>query len=263
MHITPTPLRPSSLKALPCQRLPLTRHINVDISTRFALTYPTYPFRTTKPKSTPTLPTIVSPPRRSIPKDSQNIPIDTLKDDEVTDTFDIPPLNPAAPNPGILTTDASNTPRAAANDGTGPGAATAAASTPRSSPEPARGGGFRPVRGARYRTWFKAMGIGMGGSLSDLRGQDSPDLLGGDLEDYAAPAAFYSSQSGLLGKVVWEGIVGLDVLIAELNEVLQFTGEEISGFDFRFVYDAWEYEYQVTESIAGKTNVVVRQVDRG
>lgn len=91
-----------------------------------------------------------------------------------------------------------------------------------------------------------------------MRGAESPDLLSEDLEQFAAPAAFYSNQSGLLGRVRFKGVVGLEILIDKLNLVLQFTGEETRDFDFRNVYENWEYRYQVIETI-GPTDRVIEE----
>lgn len=119
----------------------------------------------------------------------------------------------------------------------------------------------RPARpsgrlGAKFSTWFRA--IGSAGNLRDMRGAESPDLLSEDLEQFAAPAAFYSNQSGLLGRVRFKGVVGLEILIDKLNLVLQFTGEETRDFDFRNVYENWEYRYQVIETI-GPTDRVIEE----
>jgi len=119
----------------------------------------------------------------------------------------------------------------------------------------ARVGGVR-LRGAKYSTWFKAMGTSRGGTIADMRGAaESPDLLGGDLAGYAAPAAFYSNQSGILGAVKFAGVVSLGELIGRLNQALQFAGEEAPSFDFMTAYDSWEYSYQIVGEIGGETFV--------
>jgi hypothetical protein len=87
------------------------------------------------------------------------------------------------------------------------------------------------------------------GKLREMARAESPDLLGEDLEEYGAPAAFYSNQSGILGQVRWGGIIPLEVLIDKLNLKLQFVGEESRDFDFRSAYSQWTYRYQVVESI--------------
>lgn len=116
------------------------------------------------------------------------------------------------------------------------------------------------LRDAAYTTWFKAMGAGFGASLEDLRNAKSPDLLSDDLEEYAAPAAFYSNQSGLLGRVKWQGIVPLEQLIEDLNIALQFAGEEMEAFDFRDAYEVWEYKYQVIEQVGEGDPRVIEEI---
>ena len=120
-------------------------------------------------------------------------------------------------------------------------------------------GGFRRKRGASYSTWFKAMGTV--GLLADMRDADSPDLLGDELPDFPAPRAFYSQQSDLLGKVKWQGVKPLGELIGELNNALQFVGEEVDGFDFRTVYDQWEFRYQIAENVGGPEGVTTIIID--
>jgi hypothetical protein len=111
--------------------------------------------------------------------------------------------------------------------------------------------------GAKLTTWFKALGTT--GSISDMRGAESPDLLSQDLEDFAAPRAWYSNQGGLLGRVRWQGEIGLEILIDRLNIALQFAGEESGDFDFRVAYPRWEYRYQIIETI-GPTSRVLSEI---
>lgn len=114
---------------------------------------------------------------------------------------------------------------------------------------------------ANYTTWFKAMGtIGSLEELGNAPKDQSPDLLHEDLEDFTAPAAWYSNQNALFGKVIWkpgdrlplirgvydDGIVPYDDLIRELNLRLQ-GGDDDPNFDFRVVYDRWSLRYQVLE----------------
>lgn len=110
-----------------------------------------------------------------------------------------------------------------------------------------------------YATYFKAFGT-MGDS-NDMRMGGSPSILREDIEEQAAPAAFYSNQSGILGKVKWEGRVSLDTIIAELNEHLQYLGEENKGFDFREVYRHWEYRYQVVRFVGKEQTIEVEKFD--
>lgn len=113
-------------------------------------------------------------------------------------------------------------------------------------------GDIQRLRGATYDTYFKAMGImGTKELFANMRDGESPSLLEEDDDRLPIPAAFYSQQSGVLGKVKWQGIVPLDDLVEELNGALQFVGEEISGFDFREAYDYWELTYRVFERIGG------------
>lgn len=114
--------------------------------------------------------------------------------------------------------------------------------------------------GARFFTHFKAFGTV--GALADMRQVESPDLLNEDLEDFNAPAAFYSNQSGILGQARWNGIVPLDVLIERLNDQLQFSGEGSKRFDFREVYPHWEYRYQVTEVLGDERHVIAFEKKR-
>lgn len=109
---------------------------------------------------------------------------------------------------------------------------------------------FSRTRGARYTSWFRAQGT-MGSTMTDETYARMQRMLEEDLEEdiAAAPAAFYSNQSGLLGKVRWRGIKILDEILESLNIKLQFRGEEIEGFDFRDIYSRWEYRYQVIETI--------------
>ncbi|MHB1059783.1 MAG: hypothetical protein ACYC0F_18060 [Rhodanobacter sp.] len=120
-------------------------------------------------------------------------------------------------------------------------------------------GGVTKLRAAKYDTWFKATGT-MGG-LKDLSDPYNRGLLDEDLEDFAAPAQFYSNQGTVLGRVKWTGIVPPEDLIAELNLKLQYEGEEIPGFDFRDVYSRWDYTYQIVESIGGVPTRIYRQRD--
>lgn len=98
------------------------------------------------------------------------------------------------------------------------------------------------------------------GRREEMKGAESPDLLSEDLEEFAAPAAFYSNQSGLLGRVRWRGVRPLDALFDELNSKLQFAGEESADFDFRLVYSSWEYRYQVIETL-GPTDRIITEVN--
>lgn len=111
-------------------------------------------------------------------------------------------------------------------------------------------GDLRVNRAAVYSTWFRA--VGTMGSLDEMRGGHSPDLMRDDIEDAPAAAAFYSNEGTVLGRVKWDGIRPLDELIADLNTKLQYEGEEVRGFDFRDVYERWEYRYQVVETFGGR-----------
>lgn len=140
------------------------------------------------------------------------------------------------------------TERARARDGSGAGGGPLLVPGPIISENPTE------RRGARYSTWFKALGTA--GRREDMRGAESPDLLSEDLEEFAAPAAFYSNMSGLLGQVRFRGVVPLENLIDKLNVQLQFAGEESRDFDFRNAYASWEYRYQVIESLGPADRVI-------
>lgn len=117
--------------------------------------------------------------------------------------------------------------------------------------------------GATYTTFFKAMGTS--GDLRVIEGAPkgkSPDVFRETLEDLGAPGAFYSNQSGLLGRVKWEGIVPLETLFDELNLKLQFIGEETAGFDFRLAYREWSYKYQVIETLGPTDRIILEIADR-
>lgn len=92
---------------------------------------------------------------------------------------------------------------------------------------------------------------------------ESPPLLDmiEELDDFAAPAAFYSNNPEYLGRVVWEDFKPLEELIDELNVALQFVGEEVEGFDFRRFYDEWQFVYQIVEKI-GKLPVVKLKIQK-
>lgn len=130
------------------------------------------------------------------------------------------------------------------------------------APSPAGPGGVvvqRPRslrKAARYETWFKAMGTT--GELEDLRGR-SPDIVNEVVEEYGAPAAWYSTQ--ILGQVRFKGELALEFLIDELNSKLQFVGEGPADFDFRRDYPQWSYRYQVIEYIGPTERVVAEASD--
>lgn len=123
-------------------------------------------------------------------------------------------------------------------------------------PEPIRTAPESGRKGGRFTTWFRALGTM--GTLQEMRGAESPDLLGEDLEEFGAPAAFYSNQGGLLGQVRFRGVIPLEVLIDRLNIKLQFVGEESGDFDFRTAYSKWEYRYQIVETL-GPTDTVIEE----
>lgn len=105
---------------------------------------------------------------------------------------------------------------------------------------------FKSFKGKRegfsYTTWFKA--IGSMESLAELKGGDSPSIVNEMMEfdDYDIPSAFYSHS--ILGKVKWKGIRDRERIIAELNFVAPWSGN-----DFRDIYSKWEYTYRVVESV--------------
>lgn len=113
--------------------------------------------------------------------------------------------------------------------------------------------------GAEYTTVFRAMGTF--GDLEELRGR-SPSILQDDIEEIGAPAAWYSTQGGLLGQANFPGIVPLDILLDRLNDSLQFLGEESPNFDFRTAYPRWEYRYHVVETLGPTDRVITDIRDR-
>lgn len=114
-------------------------------------------------------------------------------------------------------------------------------------------------KGATYSTWFKAMGTM--GTAADLKDPYLSNLLTEDLEEFSAPAQFYSNQSGLLGQVRWKGNIPLEILIDKLNVQLQYIGDESPDFDFRSAYWRWSYKYQVIESLGPTDRVVFSSED--
>lgn len=123
--------------------------------------------------------------------------------------------------------------------------------TPRRGPARPAPESFRRLRGAEYRTLFKA--VGTMGSEADLTGTDSPDLFEAD-DDAPAYDSFYSNVT--LGRVYWDGIEPLERLIKKLNRALQFVENETKGFDFRKYYRFWSYRYAVFERIGGVTRTM-------
>lgn len=113
--------------------------------------------------------------------------------------------------------------------------------------------------GATYYTYFRAFGTF--GSRAEMTGRDSPDVLDYDVDEIDAPAAFYSNQSGIMGQVRWEGIVGLSELIARLNARLQYAESRSDGFDFRDEYPVWSYRWHVVEKIGPTTRVIDEHSD--
>lgn len=107
-------------------------------------------------------------------------------------------------------------------------------------------------------TWFKAWGS----DGVDISGAESPDILNEDMDDFAAPRAFYSNQGALLGRVKFDGVVELEDLIEQLNDRLQFFGEEREDFDFRAVYARWDYKYQVIATRGPTDEIVVQKRQR-
>lgn len=133
----------------------------------------------------------------------------------------------------------------------------------RVAPTKAQQGGPVPRRrGARYSTWFRAVGT-MGRDLAKMRGGPSPTLLEEDFTDdeITWPGAFYSSESGLLGRVKWEGVMPLEAIIDELNMRLQVFGAFDPNFDFRLVYSQWEYKYEIFAHIGVFTESVFIEFD--
>lgn len=109
---------------------------------------------------------------------------------------------------------------------------------------------FTRTGGARYTTWFRAQGT-MGEAPRDEAYARMAAMLDEDIEETPAPAAFYSNQGTILKRVRWPGIKPLDDIIDDLNDKLQFKGEETPDFDFRDIYSRWEYRYQVVETFGG------------
>lgn len=110
---------------------------------------------------------------------------------------------------------------------------------------------FETRKGFQYHTWFRAMGTF--GNMEEMRGTDSPPILGEmeELEDFDVPAAFFSGAK--LGKVKWPGIRSREELIEELNTTML-----PANTDFRDVYPHWEYHYFIAESVGP---VVVQTFD--
>lgn len=97
---------------------------------------------------------------------------------------------------------------------------------------------IRKIRGATYATWFKAAG-----AFDQRDIGSSPKLLDNEFEDLDYPSVFYSQ--AVTGKVRWNSYRTRRYLIEHLN----VTG--FQGNDFRNIYPAWEYVYQLREYIGG------------
>lgn len=163
------------------------------------------------------------------------------------------PAAPATPAPDVAAAAVEDASEDAAAVGPGPSDDAEAGPLLVTQREPTQ------RKGAVYSTWFRAMGSS--GTLKGMQGAKSPDLIREDLEDDAAPSAFYSNQSGILGRVKWDGIIPLESLIDNLNFKLQFAGEESKSFDFRKAYRSWSYRYQVIERLGQLDRIILEYRD--
>lgn len=198
------------------------------------------------------------PPRRK--KQPKLVTVWLLRKDGHPQRYKVRGLNKARNKPNYLTNkQAQQLQRERAPRRAGPPRATPRPGPPRTvpaTPVPTPVAPPTTRRGARYSTWFRAMGTM--GSAADLKDPYLQNLLEDNLEEFGAPAQFYSNQGGLLGQVKFAGRVPLEVLIDRLNLALQFVGEESRDFDFRIAYRRWSYRYQIIETL-GPTDHVIEE----
>jgi hypothetical protein len=77
------------------------------------------------------------------------------------------------------------------------------------------------------------------------------------------PERFVSNEGTILGRVRFEGWLGLEELFGMLNAVLNITDEKGRGKDFRRVYKNWGYRYSLRERVAGGASRIVYREEKG